>query len=550
MSRETRRFTNGRGEGLPADGYAGSNLTSWTGRDGTPGNGRWPSGWAKGGGSHTAMDHNTPDGRGKANGEPTASQSVGPALVDGPVEVYLGDALDVLRQLPSDSVHCVVTSPPYWGLRDYGSEAVVMGGDAECQHEWGAMERGKRKDILPAEETTLVARTGLDERQNGAATNGGRFCTRCSAWLGALGLEPTPALYIEHLVEIFREVKRVLRRDGTCWLNLGDSYAASRSGPVGDRSTLGGSRNHRDDVANGRWAGRSHTREQFPDLGIKNKDLIGMPWMVAFALRSDGWWLRSDICWAKPNPMPESVTDRPTKSHEYLFVLAKSDRYYWDLEAVREKSVSDHPSGNGYSRPQQLSRGGRGQANTWTLEDGAAGRNMRDVWTIATQPYAEAHFATYPDELVMPCIKAGTSEHGVCSVCGAPRRRVVATERTRDGIPVQGLGAWRNTDKAAPSSAQGDGHWRYATESATLGWQRTCTHDALAVPATVLDPFAGSGTTLAVARRLGRRSVGIELNPSYVELIRRRVADAAVPLLEAPAEPRPAQPLQGDLWSA
>lgn len=276
-----------------------------------------------------------------------------------------------------------MTSPPYWGLRDYGVD-------------------------------------------------------------GQLGLEDSPGEYVAKLVAVFREVRRVLKEDGTLWLNLGDSYASGPGGQHGKSTWMGG---------------RSVTKHQgrAPVANsLKPKDLVGIPWRVALALQQDGWWLRSDIIWAKPNPMPESVKDRPTSSHEHLFLLAKSKQYHYDHEAIKEPSVSDHPSGNGYERSERLSMNGRGSDEGWTP---TKLRNKRDVWTISTKPYPEAHFAVYPEDLCIDPIKAG--------------------------------------------SGPGD---------------------------TVLDPFAGAGTTLKVARDLGRDFVGIELNPEYIELINKRLAQVTLPL--------------------
>jgi DNA modification methylase len=330
-----------------------------------------------------------------------------------------GDALTILRTLSAESVHCVVTSPPYWGLRDYGTP-------------------------------------------------------------GQLGLEPTPEEYVAKMVEVFREVKRVLRKDGTLWLNLGDSYAASGVSGLavkGESSTLVGSAN----IAHA-------TLAKTVPLGLKPKDLVGIPWRLAFALQADGWYLRADIIWSKPNPMPESVTDRPTKAHEYVFLLSKGPRYYYDAGAIAEPAVYAGPNGNqlspygqGFTRrskdeemARQRTKGGdrlTGWNDRWDSQTSyPLSRNKRSVWEIATQPYPEAHFATFPEALVQPCILAGCPEGG-----------------------------------------------------------------------TVLDPFLGSGTTALVANTLGRRAIGIELNPAYLELARTRCAQTVLsqfldPLPDSPAE--------------
>lgn len=318
------------------------------------------------------------------------------------VTILPGDCLDVMGTMPDASVQMCVTSPPYWGLRDYG-----------------------------------VA--------------------------GQLGLERTPDEYVARMVAVFREVKRVLRDDGTLWLNLGDSYASIGGGKDGgyDGGILASA--GREDEAGTRLRQRVGGR-----FGLKAKDLVGIPWRVAFALQADGWYLRSDIIWAKPNPMPESVTDRPTKAHEYLFLLAKSPTYYYDAAAIAEPAVYDAPTGtesDSAKRYETLSgRGDSGRksngagyyrsGNAWD----PARRNRRSVWTVATQPFREAHFATFPPKLIEPCILAG--------------------------------------------SARGD---------------------------TVLDPFGGAGTTGLVADRLGRNAVLIELNPEYAAMARARI-DGDAPL--------------------
>lgn len=331
-------------------------------------------------------------------------------------EIREGDVLDRLREMPDESVHCVVTSPPYWGLRDYGVE-------------------------------------------------------------GQLGLEATYPEHVTAMVEVFREVRRVLRPDGTLWLNYGDSYCgAGTTGGDPDNGTLRHGQ---------RLSGRRDRLPipRFRHKGLKPKDLVGMPWRIALALQKDGWWLRSDIIWHKPNPMPESVGDRPTKSHEYLFLLTKSEHYAYDANAIREphKSGKNTPEGIAARRAIGDPNGKRG--NTKSTNDGKdrtkppsrppgyigheMGRNARTVWKINTHAFPAAHFATFPPELPRRCIKAGCPKGG-----------------------------------------------------------------------TVLDPFAGSGTTLMVALQLGRSAIGIELNPEYAAMARARI-DGDAPLLNRMAEVRP-----------
>jgi DNA modification methylase len=339
------------------------------------------------------------------------------------IRILIGDCREKLRKLPDGSVHCCVTSPPYFGLRDYGVE-------------------------------------------------------------GQMGLEPTPDEFVAGMVEVFREVRRVLRDDGTLWLNIGDSYAGSwgaqsRGNETGERSSTiqGGSMLSARQIEAHPKGTQTGSLKNTP--GCKPKDLIGIPWMLAFALRADGWFLRQDIIWSKPNPMPESVRDRCTKAHEYLFLLSKSQRYYYDAEAIAEtvsdatvarlaqnvepQTGSDRVPGKTNGRMKAVGRPGP-NANSSLQMSGKGGfvverRNKRSVWEVATQPFSEAHFATYPPALIEPCILAG--------------------------CPVDG---------------------------------------------TVLDPFGGAGTTGLVADRLGRDAILIELNPDYAAIAERRL-NADAPLL-------------------
>ena len=409
---------------------------------------------------------------------------VTPWLQDADVTLYHGGVLETLRELPAESVDCVVTSPPYWGLRDYGTP-------------------------------------------------------------GQLGLEPTPEQYVERMVEVFREVRRVLAAHGTVWLNLGDSYNGGGGGNYGSGLNVSA---HQTNPTAG--------RDKPVAANLKPKDLVGIPWRVAFALQADGWYLRSDIIWAKPNPMPESVTDRPTKAHEYVFLLSKQPRYFFDQEAVREPHTTTvHRNtaptteyGNGRTPSEvagkQVNRGGKALAYAYTdgVQGNPAGRNIRSVWEIATQPYPEAHFATFPEELARRCIAAGCPEQA-CRVCGKARERVV--ERIERERPTSGpTRGGSSRSRVALGMASGTGTLARPTEvvNETRGftdcecWTRAWEHsDACTItpcickdgskyrPGIVLDPFMGSGTVAFVARKLGRHSIGIDLNESYLELAARRL---------------------------
>ena len=327
---------------------------------------------------------------------------------NGIVDLYQGDCREVLQSLPAQSVHCVVTSPPYWGLRDYGTAPNIWGAEASCMH-----------DFTPESYQRRSADTGNGEKQTSNAGANQRdvpvhhaTCRLCGAWSGELGLQPTPELYVQHIVDVFREVWRVLRDDGTLWLNLGDSYAR-QAGDDSKKETDSGIKTGRTGKSQLLFKPGNNT----PPIGLKPKDLVGIPWRVAFALQADGWYLRSDIIWQKPNPMPESVTDRPTKSHEYLFLLTKAQRYYYDADAIREEGQGHKwSSSSGFSEDGQAKLGGAvGHTNGKRFHSAEVrtGRNKRTVWTIATQSFPDAHFATFPEKLVEPCILAGCPENGI-----------------------------------------------------------------------------------------------------------------------------------------
>lgn len=483
-----------------------------------------------------------------------------------------GDCLTVLRTMPEASVHCCVTSPPYWSLRDYGVPPTIWGGRHGCAHEWvsaGSREGYGSKKKWQHSMTNQPAENGRGEdhaskrarsREDGGWTQieQGKFCRHCDAWLGCLGLEPTPDLYVAHIVEVFEEVRRVLRHDGTLWLNLGDCYAAGgRGGDVGERSGLQGSKQHQEEskAAAARMPQRTSFRrdrrptgdvrhKQAPDL--KPKDLVGIPWMVAFALRARGWYLRMDCIWAKTNPMPESIRDRPTKSHEYVFLLAKSESYFYDADAVRE-GVTGTAHGRGAGVHPKSAERGRIKANrsfSAAVRGLVGSRNKRSVWTLSTAPFPGAHFATFPPRLVEPCVLAGTSAHGCCSMCGAPFTRIVElgapleAQKASAGADSRGEYRGKATKTYDGTGAQDPSAVKSRIlegmrERVTTGWKPSCRHALRELEAcTVLDPFAGSGTTGLVASRHGRRFIGIELNAEYIAIAEARSTPRS---LEVPA---------------
>ena len=416
-------------------------------------------------------------------------------------KAYIGDCREVMRQLIAEGVkvQTCVTSPPYWGLRDYKTPPLVWGGAVACVHEWGGGLRVHKGG--PHGDGVMVkgGRSVIEAQAAVKTIDAGQFCQTCGAWRGSLGLEPTPQGYVDNLVEVFRLVRELLTDDGTVWLNLGDSYAST---PPGNKAT--GVEKWRTSGLHGSVtetyaatldASVSQRRNTIAG-GLKPKDLCGIPWRVAFALQADGWYLRQDIIeevelycpcgcgyvlqeriwrysqdrdliWKKPNPMPESVTDRCTKAHEYIFLLSKRERYYYDADAIREKTGNqatpeayDVADGRRHFHEHDAERGMSQSNPSFKPMTHPAGRNKRSVWTIATQPYSEAHFATFPLALIEPCILAG--------------------------------------------SRPGD---------------------------IVLDPFFGSGTVGEVSQNLGRKWIGIDLNPEYESLQRKRTAQTGLMLV-------------------
>ena len=417
-------------------------------------------------------------------------------------KIYEGHALSVLKTFESKIFNTIVTSPPYYGLRAYGTTPVIWDGDEKCDHEWIDKSYQRRSNDNKGQDSKQLTNIGTIGRDVPTKSD---FCSECGAWRGELGSEPSPELFIKHLVDIFREAKRTLRDDGTLWVNMGDSYFGG-----------GGASGHTSETKNCGRKTESYnavkTANRKSDY-LKPKDLIGIPWMLAFALRADGWYLRMDNIWYKRNPMPESVTDRPTKAHEYFFLLSKSQQYYYDYEAIlevatgydgrkdtkmkgskkyqngyfptdiatqsialvgherwknkirgfKDKDQIDNPQHHGKDIESSYGLNGSGfighsgnydkDGNLLghTIDDIPA-RNKRSVWDVPTKSFKEAHFATFPEELIVPCIKAGSPEGGL-----------------------------------------------------------------------VLDPFGGANTTGLVSRKLNRNYAVIELNPKYIDIAEKRV---------------------------
>lgn len=442
-----------------------------------------------------------------------------------------GDAIEVLRTLPAESVQCVVTSPPYFGLRDYGT-ATWEGGDVACDHVANAamtktFGNPDFNGTRPSREATKI---------DGYYFKG--TCGKCGARRidQQIGLEETPDAYVAKLVAVFREVRRVLHPTGVVFLNLGDSYAAGKAGRTdygtGDpTSTLGPLHNG---LPNNTRPGEVIIRKAPP--GLKPKDLIGIPWMTAFALRADGWYLRSEIIWHKRAPMPESVTDRPTKAHEQVFLLAKNANYFYDAEAIAEPATQPVGIARLTGQHKRIELQSLASSNLGTNQ-GESTRNKRSVWTLGPESFDGAHFATMPTKLVEPCILAGSSARGCCAKCKAPYERVVEREKVGQLRPMTESGGVHPQSNYRTHAENGritdpTSTLNHLYSNTTVDWRPSCTCNAGVEPCVVLDPFCGSGTVVAVALKHHRNGIGIDLNESYISLAHERIARSQPLLLD------------------
>jgi DNA modification methylase len=437
------------------------------------------------------------------------------------VRLYQGDVLDQLRGLPSRSLHMCVTSPPYWGLRDYQT-GTWTGGSPNCNH---IQPRGSTRG---GPLSTITGGQDLTPHK----TQYTRSCPDCGATRldNQLGSERTPAEYIKNMVAVFRELKRVLRQDGTLWLNMGDSYGTGSSGGgvfengrIYDRQP-----DQRGDGGKERWAA-GHTESWELSTGLPQGNMVGMPWRLAFALQADGWILRQDIIWSKPSPMPESATNRCCKSHEYLFLLTLDNGYFYDQYAIMEESTTEpHKPGFSKTNSDRRDQSPNNEANQ--REWGSSKAIKRSVWEVASYSYAGAHFATFPPKLIEPCILAGTSEKGCCPDCLAPWTRITERVRvaTRPGTDskINRASAHEESpyNQHSGSIVGNRDPERHVTEVRTVGWRPRCIcydwskpeNETRLIPCTVLDIFMGSGTTAAVSVFHDRRAVGLELSEDYL----------------------------------
>jgi len=480
-------------------------------------------------------------------------------------QIIQGNALEVLQKLPSEYVNCIVTSPPYLGLRDYGIEPIIWDGDKDCKHEWGNKIKGNDKYNRWHTFGDYRVDGGAGKREIGVKNiSQGQFCIKCNAWKGSLGLEPTFELYLKHLCNIFDECKRVLRKDGTCWVNLGDTYGQNRS-------------------------------------NVPDKSLCLIPFRFAIEMTNRGWICRNVIIWKKPNCMPSSAKDRFTIDFDYVFFYVKSnDVQFWTNEKTGNcvdkqplgtkgiegidwewKEVGNYQGKDTFSvrvrdsnKPKYLQKAteeekenyGKGKIkkiSLWTGHDywfeqvfephlspvtnkivgrkgtdvqqsqgdpkgyrayGEQGRNKRCLWTIPTKPFSGAHFAVYPEALIEPMIQAGCPRY-VCKECGKGRKKIYEVKRNKNIVINKGINPhWANGDNRLDKYGGGFSE-RYKKENpqTICKGYTDCGCNVGFEPGVVLDPFMGAGTTAVVAKKQGKNYIGIEIKQEYIDMANKRL---------------------------
>lgn len=459
--------------------------------------------------------------------------------------VYLGDCMQILKSWPEEFIDVCMTSPPYWALRDFGADAeTVWGGHENCMHEWalkeiqtGQTHWNQGGNIIPYKERKI--RDG-HKRHLG-------FCTKCGAWKGQLGLEPTFDLFIKHLCDIFDEIKRVLKPGGTCWVNMGDTYGGSMQGYGATKNSKTGFQKAPKNT--GYYAS---SKNKPPMANMMQKCLLQVPNRFAIEMCNRGWILRNEIIWHKPNSMPTSAKDRFTVDFEKIFLFTKNRKYYFETQYEPHLSSANRPPGvvrnreyayqgkykikRDYKKEREI-RKKQGVSGTHPVATGfdhnlwnnPLGRNKRTVWRITTRPFPEAHFAVYPEELCVTPIKAGCPEF-ICKKCGKPRKKIYKG-RSENAFNIRDCDAkkgrfkekWGSTQRISSRYEEYEGDKQYAGTGKKLEGYSDCGCNAGFKTGIVFDPFMGSGTTAVVAKKLGRRFLGTEANPEYKEIAKRRL---------------------------
>jgi DNA modification methylase len=456
-----------------------------------------------------------------------------------PIEYFInkiinGHVLDILRSFPDECIDVIVTSPPYWGLRNYGEDTTtIWGGNVNCKHQWSENEKFEHGGKIGMGIVSVMKKGIQTVRTNS------QFCVLCSAWKGQLGLEPHPQMFIDHLILIFREIKRVLKSNGSLWLNMGDTYCGSGVSNK-DKWT------HKESIGT-----PNKTKLDYNGKWLQPKQLLMIPERIAIAMQEDGWILRNKVVWYKPNHMPSSVKDRLSSSYEFVYLFVKSKKYYFDLDLIRQSYIWAEKDKRSLKRRVE---GKTGKITTKKYSINAVGyhplgKNPADVWKINTQPSSdywcpnckqfvkmenlkcvlcgtkvEAHFATYPEKLVEQCLKASCPQW-ICRRCGKPRTRIIKRTNLSGLNPSTSYTA--NTEWIKHGTGKSTLHTDLNILRETIGWT-DCGCGIGFESGIVLDPFVGSGTTCKVAQKLGLNYIGIDIKKEYCEMASVKIGNCEI----------------------
>ena len=454
-------------------------------------------------------------------------------------KIIQGSALEVLKTLPDNVVDCVITSPPYYGLRFYPETNMIYDGKEGCEHDWKFYTKPSNCWSKPGQGVY-----GVKGEYNKAWIKAHQqaFCKKCNAWLGQLGLEPHPNMYIAHLVEIFEEVKRILKKSGVFYLNIGDTYWGGLHG-FGTKKGHWRSKVNKEEIYASHYFRPPTGNKELRSNWLQPKQLLMIPYRVATSMQEEGWILRNVIIWHKPNHMPHPVKDRLVSAYEPIFMFTKNKKYYFDIDSIREEHIwasRDKRSLVGRV-PHKSGKSLTGQYSSNAVGYHKLGKNPGDIWKIRTSNYKGAHFATFPNKLVEKCIMAGCPKE-VCSKCGNPKvRNVIIKERkweelskeeqeyirkrygTNKNGQYKGLSKKDSKEGNDPSSRKRRIIKSMMKTKEYKGWKPSCRCNEHYIPGIVLDPFAGSGTALVVARQLCLNYIGIELSKKYIKIIEDRL---------------------------